>query len=285
MPNMSYNILVPVDFSQKDKWAIAKAIELANALHCNIHLVHVVSKNVLPLLPIEAAHFYPYDYTVDLRNAQDRLQLLKDQYKQHLCGNGQIEISVLHGNVQEELTKYSRMYQMDMIIKGLSKFNILHSVISSVSISNLARKTTVPVLAVRSSGLVSHFKKIVLPLHDDHIPMRRIRIAAMLGRYFKSTIFVLSLRKETGEHNLPILSQTLEIIQSLTTIPVQSFILEGKNLATSTLHFSKKINADLIMINTIKEFYLPGLWNRITKKLISYTSKIPVLTVDFNGKE
>ena len=275
-----YNILVPVDFSPRDKWAISKAIELANALNCNIHLVHVVSSNSFPLLTVEAAHFYPYDRTADMKNAQDRLHDMKEQYKQHLCGSGQIEISVLAGNEQEELVRYTRLYNMDMVVKGLSKFNLLHRIISTVNISNLAKKTAMPVLAVRASGLVSHFKKIVLPLHDDHIPMRRIRLAAMLGRYFKSTIFVVSLRKENNEPEVPILSQTLEVIQSLTTIPVQSIILEGKNLATTTLNFSKKINADLIMINNKHDYYLPGLWNRVTKRLLSYNSKIPVITVE-----
>src|SRR6478735_7407269 len=113
MQNNLYNILVPVDFTQKDKWAMAKAIELANALHCNIHLVHVVSKNVFPLVTVEANHFYPYNYTVDLKDAQDRLQQLKDSYKQHLVGKGNMEISVLHGNAQEEIAKYTRLYQMD----------------------------------------------------------------------------------------------------------------------------------------------------------------------------
>jgi len=280
MQNNLYNILVPIDFTQKDRWAITKAIELANALHCNIHLVHVVSKNVFPLLTVEASHFYPYNYTADLKYAQDRLHEMKNQYKQHLCGKGQIEISVLHGNEQEELTKYTRLYQMDMVIKGLSKFNLLHRIISTVSISNLAKKTSMPVLAVRASGLVSHFKKIVLPLHDDNIPMHRIKLAALLGRYFKSTIFVVSLRKENNEPGIPVLSQTLEVIQSLTTIPVQSIILEGKNLATTTLNFSKKINADLIMINNKHDYYLPGVWNRITKRLLSYNSKIPVITLE-----
>ncbi|MEP6846779.1 MAG: universal stress protein [Panacibacter sp.] len=280
MQNNLYNILVPIDFAQRDKWAVAKSIELANALHCNIHLVHVVSKNVFPLLTVEAAHFYPYNYTADLKNAQDRLHQMKEEYKQHLCGKVEIEISVLHGNEQEELAKYTRLYQMDMLVKGLSKFNLIHRIISAVNISNLAKKTSVPVLAVRASGLVSHFKKIILPLHDDHIPMRRIKLAALLGRYFKSTIYVVSLRRQNNEPGVPIISQTLEVIQSLTTIPVQSIILEGKNLASTTLNFSKKINADLIMINNKKDYHLPGLWNRITRRLLSYDSSIPVITIE-----
>jgi len=81
-----------------------------------------------------------------------------------------------------------------------------------------------------------------------------------------------------------VLNETLEIIQSLTTIPVQSIILEGKNLAEATLKFSKKINADLIMVTSIKEFCLPGVWNKITRNLLSYRSHIPVLTVDHNSE-
>jgi len=90
------------------------------------------------------------------------------------------------------------------------------------------------------------------------------------------------VRNKNGDHHVPILNDTLEIIQSLTTIPVQSIILEGKNIAEATLRFSKKINADLIMVTSIKEFCLPGFWNTITQNLLSYKSNIPVLTIDHN---
>jgi len=282
MPNNFYNILVPVDFSSRSKWAITKAIELANTLKCNIHLVHVVPGYAVPLLSADD-YTVGYDATGDMEYAAKKLRQLREEYQHHICSGGNIEISVLHGNPQAELAKYIQHYQMDLVIKGLARFNLLHRIWSTVSIGRLARKTNVPVLAVTSGGLVSHFKKIVLPL-NGHIPMRRIRLAAMLGRHFKSTIYVLSLRN--GEqHNLPLVNETLEVIQSLTTIPVQSFILEGKNLAKATLDFSKKINADLIMITTLKDFFLPGWWNRITQKLLSYKSSIPVITMEHNGNE
>jgi hypothetical protein len=147
-----------------------------------------------------------------------------------------------------------------------------------VSISHLAKKTNIPVLAVRSGGLVCHFKKIVLPVSGE-IPMRQIRLAALLGRAFKSTVYFVSLRKHADNKDQNIIDKALEVVQSISTIPVQCFLLEGQNLAKSTLEFSKKINADLIMVNPIKEFRLPGLWNRITNKLLSYGSKIPVVTI------
>jgi nucleotide-binding universal stress UspA family protein len=165
-----------------------------------------------------------------------------------------------------------------MVVIGLSRFNLVNRILSSVSISKLARKSNVPVLAVRSSGLICHFKKIILPLYDD-LAIPRIKLATLLARSFKSTVYMVTLRKEDNAAE-KILSEALEIVQSISTIPVQGIILEGKSLAKSTLDFAKKINADLIMINPLKEFNLPGWWNKLTKNLLSYQSKIPVITIE-----
>lgn len=280
MPKTFYNILVPVDFTVKSKWAISKAIDLANNFNCNIHLVHVVSGQLFPYIPIEAGSIFPYDMAIDAENARVKLEAMRDTYRHHICGGGNIEISLLQGIKSEQLAKYIEQYQMDLVVVGLSKFNLVHRVLSSVSISNLARKTNVPVMAIRSSGLVSHFKKIVLPLTSE-IPVRRLQLATMMARSYRSTVYLVSLRKDDNTSET-ILNKALEIVQSLSTIPVQCFMLEGKNLAKSTLEFSKRINADLIMANPLTEFIMPGFWNRLTRKLLSYDSKIPVITVDKN---
>jgi nucleotide-binding universal stress UspA family protein len=280
MPKTFYNLLVPVDFTVKSKWAISKAIDLANNFNCNIHLVHVVSSEIFPFIPIEASSIFPYDIAIDMDNARVKLEAMRDTYRHHICGGGSIEISLLQGNKSEQLAKYIEQYEMDLVVVGLSKFNLVHRVLSSVSISKLARKTNVPVLAIRSSGLVSHFKKIVLPLTSE-IPVRRLQLATMMARSYRSTVYLVSLRKDANTTE-NILNKALEVIQSLSTIPVQCFMLEGKNLAKSTLEFSKRINADLIMANPLTEFIMPGFWNKITRKLLSYDSKIPVITIDKN---
>jgi nucleotide-binding universal stress UspA family protein len=267
MSNKLYNIIVPIDFTTKNRWAITKAIELSNSFHCNVHLVYVTGKtNSI------------FTRNRNVETSMKKMEQLKTIYKNQLCGEGTLEISVLAGNRSNQLVKYIEQYEMDLVVTGLSKFNFLHRVISSVSISHLAKKTNIPVLAVRSGGLVCHFKKIVLPVSGE-IPMRQIRLAALLGRAFKSTVYFVSLRKYADNKDQNIIDKALELVQSISTIPVQCFLLEGQNLAKSTLEFSKKINADLIMVNPIKEFRLPGLWNRMTNNLLSYGSKIPVVTI------
>jgi nucleotide-binding universal stress UspA family protein len=278
MPNKFYNILVPIDFTFKNKWAIAKAIEIANTFDCNIHFVNIVHHNIVPLLPVESSIFTPYESHADRMYNYEKLKELAGHYSNQLCGNGKIEISVLEGNPAKKLSEYIENFEMDMVVIGLSKFNLFQRIVSSVSISRLSAKTNVPVLAIGSGGLICHFKKIILPLHEE-ISMHRIKMATMLARTFKSKVYMVTLRKDD---NTPekIIKEALEIVQSISTIPVQGIILEGKNLAKATLDFAKKINADLIMINPLKEFNLPGLWNKLTNKLLSYSSSVPVMTIN-----
>jgi nucleotide-binding universal stress UspA family protein len=267
MPNRLYNILVPVDFTARNKWAIAKALELSNTFNCNVHLVY--------------ANGSTKNSTSATRNQETilrKLEHLKSLYNHQICGEGKLEISLLNGNRQKELSNYIEQYEMDIVVVGLAKFNLLHRIASSISISRMAKKMQIPVLGVRSSGLVCHYKKIVLPVSGE-LPMRQIRLAALLGRAFKSTVYFVSLRKHADEQKDNVVDMALEFVQSISTIPVQCFLLEGQNLAKSTLEFSKKINADLIVVNPVKDLRLPGLWNRVTNKLLSYGSKIPVMTV------
>lgn len=278
MPDKLYNILVPIDFSARNKWAIAKAIELSNSFDCNIHLVNIVHSNIIPFIPIKANIFTPYESHAARMDNYEKLKEFSGIYSNQLCGIGKIEISVLEGDPAKRLAEYIQQFDMDMVVIGLTKFNLVQRVVSSISISSIARKTNVPVLAVGSNGLICHFKKIILPLHNE-ASLRRIKMATMLARTFRSTIYMITLRQENKLAE-KVINEALEIVQSISTIPVQGIILEGKNLAKTTIDFAKKINGDLIMIYPLKEFNLPGWWNRITKKLLSYGSKIPVLTMN-----
>src|SRR6476659_3951343 len=159
MSNNIYNILVPIDFTLKNRWAIAKAIELSNSFNCNIHLVHVTGRR---------ERLFNRNNFAEI--ALEKLVRIKDLYRQQLCGEGSLEICVLNGSKQKELLKYIQQYEMDIVVSGLSKFNLAQRILSSISISRLAKKTNIPVLAVRASGLVCHFKKIVLPVSGE-IPM------------------------------------------------------------------------------------------------------------------
>ena len=275
MSNKLCNILVPVDFTSKNRWAIAKGIEMANQMNCNIHLVNIVQPNLF-------SSFTPYESHVDRLNSYDQLKDLAVSYSNQLCGNGKIEISLLEGNTTGKLVEYITDFDMDMVVMGLSG-NLFQRITSSTSVNKLAGKTNVPVLAVGSKGLVHHFKKIILPLYDE-LSLRRIRMATALANSFKSTIYMVTLRQG---NNTPekIIKEGLEIAKSISRVSAQrvsaqGIILEGDNLAKTTIDFAKRINGDLIMINNpVEENKVPRWWNKLYNKILSYGSEIPVMTM------
>ena len=167
MQNKMYNILVPVNFTVKNTWAIDKAIELANNFNCNIHLVHVVFKPVFPFVHIDNSNFTPYASHIEMQSSREKLAELKAIYKQQLRGGAQIEISLLQGYPKKELKKYIEAYQMDMVVTGLPKFHLPGRIMLSISVRLLAKSINIPVLAVRCGGKISHLKKNILQLHED----------------------------------------------------------------------------------------------------------------------
>lgn len=262
MQNGLYNILVPIDFTKKNKWAIHKAIEIANTFSCNVHLVAVADGS-------------------DNRGMLEALKEIKIYYAGHLCGKSTIEISITHGTLIQSICNYISQYRMDLLVVGCSKLNLLQRLFHSIRYSRISQRTDVPILAVTASGMIYHFKKILLPLHGQ-VPLSRIRVAALLGRQFKSTLYVLAMRSSDSQADsqaIKLLQQTIELIQSITTIPVQAIFLEGRNLAASTLHFAEKINADLILISPAKKMNLSWLWNGLTRRWLSYFSKRPLLSI------
>ncbi|HUR11565.1 MAG TPA: universal stress protein [Flavitalea sp.] len=264
-----YNILVPVDFAIKTRWAILKAIELANNFNCNIHLVHVYSKPLFRLGRLEGMYLLPYETTIDLERAAAKLENLKENYA-HFMKGGKIEISLLHGNPKKELSRYIEQFEMDLVVTGMPAFNFYHNLFSSFSASMITSRTNVPVLAVRSGGIVSHFKKIVLPVNKE-LPDSRIQLATLLAQSFHSTIYLAVMRKDI-EKGDKILNRALHLVQSVSSIPVQCFMLEGQSLAKSTLRFSKRIKADIVFSNR-NEFHIGKFWRKLTKSGIAHEAK------------
>jgi len=158
MSNKLCNILIPVDFTSKNKWAIAKGIEMANQMNCNIHLVNIVK-------PTFFSSFTPYESHVDRLNSYDQLKDLAVSYSNQLSGNGKIEISLLEGNTTNKLAEYIRDFEMDMVVLGLSRNNLFQRKISSSSINKIAKKANVPVLAVGSNLIM-----IKNPVEVNKIP-------------------------------------------------------------------------------------------------------------------
>jgi nucleotide-binding universal stress UspA family protein len=144
------SILVPTDFSEQSNPAIRYGCALAQKFDSTLHLVNVV-EDVYPLIP-ESGMVLPTAVTHmhDLRLAADKglEQRPPAEWSQGLT----ITREVLVGNAANEIIRYARNKQIDLVVIGThGRTGLMHVILGSVA-EKVVRRAPCPVLTVRPDG-------------------------------------------------------------------------------------------------------------------------------------
>jgi nucleotide-binding universal stress UspA family protein len=138
-------ILVPTDFSDKSRPALAYGIALVEQFGASLHLLHVVEAVVggetLPwhLGPHEVERAIESSAWDDLRG----LLSLDDQRRLHA------EIALQWGTPFVEIVRYAKEYEIDLIAMGThGRSGLKHLLMGSVA-EHVVRSSPCPVLTVR----------------------------------------------------------------------------------------------------------------------------------------
>lgn len=139
------NILVSIDFDDKEQMLVNKALEFGKAFNAKIWLIHIAAPD---------PDFVGYDVGPQyIRDA--RADELKDEHKllhkfaEHLNQNNvEAEGLLVQGATTEMIIKEAKKLKTDLIIAGHTKRNFLYQTfIGSIS-ENIIKETDIPVLVV-----------------------------------------------------------------------------------------------------------------------------------------
>lgn len=272
----AFNIIVPVDFSASSVWAVRKAISLAKNLHGNIHLVQVLPQSKFSILPMDGFGLFSIDLDSAAEETIDNLEMFKSVCIDLTEKTIGIHTKMLQGEKTTVISDYINENSIDLIVMGVPENNFFKMIYARRILRTLSNRNMIPVLGVGREEALPFIKKIVLPL-SDALSVKSLKLAAMFARSFRSTLYIVGLKPIEGIISVP-MEKAKEIVKSMSAVPVQCYLLEGSNLAESSVQFAKRIHADLLMVNPLKEFNLPGFWNRATNKIIS-CAQYPVIMV------
>lgn len=136
------SVLHPSDFSELSHPAAEWADRLARELGARLHHLHVV-ENLEPMRSDPANLLVPsrdLERTID-ENAFVRLS--------ELAGGERAERAVLHGVPVDQILRYARKHEIDLIVMGThGRTGLRHMLIGSVA-ENIVRTAPCPVLTVR----------------------------------------------------------------------------------------------------------------------------------------
>lgn len=140
------NILVPTDFSDTAKSAQQYAMSIAERFGATLHLLHVV--------PLPMASPRPAAPWITLENEMRLCVELADQrLEQEVGAEWAAEHPVKHSSVMgfevEEILKYARTHDVDLIVMGThGRKGLSHFLLGSVA-ERVVRMSTCPVLTVQ----------------------------------------------------------------------------------------------------------------------------------------
>lgn len=142
-------ILVPIDFSESAKLALAAAKDWADFFDARLDLVHVVEETMHPAF-YNTGVFSIYDVRPDLEASV--IEHMKKLYAETPGSEGPVRFIVRHGHAVHELLEAAREEGDDLIViatHGLSGLD--RAIMGSVS-ERIVRQAPTPVITLRGGG-------------------------------------------------------------------------------------------------------------------------------------
>jgi nucleotide-binding universal stress UspA family protein len=273
--------MVIVDGKRSQDLILGKAVDFAERFSADLHFIRFLNRmKYMVAAPVDYHMAPELSLNNEKRQLEHSLQELKSYWKKRT--ELEIHTEVLRDLPNRDLINYIGNKEIDMIIiLGISN-RYLWSYFRSTRIERIIRTVNCPVLTITEWSVKKNFRQIVLSV-GHVVPARKLRLAYIFAKTFTARIHLISGTNEnTGEnrvHKFDTLLATLNLINSWGGVEAECKTFDDTDSITAAIEYARKIGADLLIVNTQKEFPRQGLFHSIFGAPISTAMNIPVLTV------
>jgi nucleotide-binding universal stress UspA family protein len=257
-------LVVTWDFTPLSEMALAHAVKISRMVDTEIRLLHILGKKDPPDREEEIA---------------SKLQVIAEKNEKET----RIETTwvILRGKIFSEISKYASDEKANMVIMGTHGIQGSQKFFGSWAM-RVMLGSKVPFLVVQAPPKdMEKYQNIVFPV-DFRIENRgKLKMAIFMGKYFDSKVHILkqavtdkSLVKKTNT-NLNFAVKYL--LQNNIAYEIHE-VEKGQHLGKETLAFTKRINADLIIILTSKQYGL--VVGSFEQYIIANSLKVPVMCIN-----
>ncbi len=267
MDKLLKQILVVIDFSENSRAVLDNIIPIANAMDCDVHLLHVAERS------------WRRDQVAEATN---KLMQLQTWYIRGVTKGRYLFTHCAEGKMEKQVREYALRNQIDLVVLTHHRRYPWSKWLRSINIDRLAKRTKCPVLNIPDPANLKAIQNIVLPV-TDVLPLRKIMFASYLARMKDARIHLVALTgggvaaQEAGENIY--LQKAYQLLKDNTELEVECHPVSGDNIANTTLHYAERVNADLIVVEPGKEAELPGFLNNIFSRFLFSASRIAVMAV------
>jgi nucleotide-binding universal stress UspA family protein len=260
-------IMVTWDFSTVSYNALKHAFKLAHILKNNIVLFHIVNE--------------PEEEEAARKKMDEVVAEIKKDFGED------VGFYVHHGKIFKEIAEYASKeeYNVNFVVMGTHGMKGSQKLFGSWALRVVAG-SEVPFIVVQDAPEKDRYSDIVFPIDFKSENKEKLQWAIFLGKYlnskihlFKAPVLDKNLQKKV---NINLNFAIRFLIQNNIEYEIHTSSRSGSGkYHKELLAFSKKINADLILITTTKHITkVDYMFGAKEQYLISNKDRIPVMCVN-----
>jgi len=276
MQKLFNNILVPLRINRNTEATIAKAVQFANRMQTDLHLLCVLpyasGKIFRNRKGAESVEGKVYSL------AQKKMEQLRFDFSKKLNDGLKLFLHIEFGEAEEVIAAYAGNEQIDLVYVAESRKRFSFGD-NAPNASRLARRINCPVLTLKSHPALQGLKIIVMPVGPS-LPVNKIRVAAYLAKKFNASIHLIT-RERNGllYEELAYMQKVLQLLRDNTDLCVTCKTMMGESLGDMAIQYANTVHAGLIVVGPGAENSLPGVMNRLFSRFVFNESPVPVITV------
>ncbi len=271
-------IIVPIDFSEQSLIALRQSYNIARFSKAELLLVYVIDEDFLETLE----HLFKDQAYEDPVKDQAKQRIDKLAREVEKDTGLTVNTTIRKGKIYEEIVKVANEVSASFIIMGTHGAQGIKKKFIGSNAARVIKEAHCPVITIKGKEHHRGCQKILLPLDLTKETKEKVVKAVELAKFFNSTIYVLSILESDDEFIAGRLARQMEQVKSYIdqyNIPVVTEVIRADDVPATVIEFSKKIDADLIVIMTQQEVYWVEMFIGFAAQEIINSSEIPVLCI------
>ena len=271
-----YKILVPVDFSEKSKYAVKMAAKIGKNIEAEIYLLHLVELQSGIIDMGSGSNFSIPESMMYLRKVKEKILDLKTTY---FNDNQIVRYSIRFQNPFEGIRDFVKKINANLIVMGSKGVSDFEEMIIGSNTEKVVRTSTIPVIVVKADSQKFKFKKLVFASNYDEENKVAFVDFLNFAKQFKTEIHLLKINTASSFENSLITKEKIKNFIKDFDLPNNTIhIHNDESVVKGITNFAKEIEADLIALTTHGRSGLSSLFNSSIAKSVSKSVLLPVIT-------
>lgn len=277
------HIIVPTDFSEEAKSALAFAIELAERKQADVTLVHMVNTSQI-FHPIYLDSVLTSRLLSDLKaNAENTLE----HWKSEFAPNAKIETRVDGLPLSEAINEIVEQMKADLIVMGTIGSSGITEFFIGSNTEKVVRFANVPVLTVPDTVSPVEIKTILIPVQLDCVPVGFLKEVKLLKELFSAVLNFVWGKLPHGFGSFD------QLYKKFTDFLRDNFEEGDFSLFTqrdflpeeSIVSFAAECKADMVVMATSQRHGIAHLFYGSTTESVVNHANVPELAIPFNSDD